>query len=62
MKKQSTTLFANISRDQVISLTTTVSETLDFEYRSQPKIVFTAAELWNIQRRKKATSLRKFSF
>ncbi|MEO6548232.1 MAG: hypothetical protein ABIN94_09540 [Ferruginibacter sp.] len=62
MKKQSNTLFATISAEQVDSLTTVVKETLanGFNY-SKPKI-FTVADLWNIQRQGKVRIQRRYSF
>ncbi|MCW3090273.1 MAG: hypothetical protein JWP81_1342 [Ferruginibacter sp.] len=62
MKKQSHNLFKTISAEQVENLTSVVKETLaeGFNY-SKPK-VFTAADLWNIQRQGKSRIQRRFSF
>ncbi|MEO6548234.1 MAG: hypothetical protein ABIN94_09550 [Ferruginibacter sp.] len=50
MKTQSNSLFSNISKQQMGELTNVVKETLaSSQYESQTKI-FTAADLWNIQR------------
>ena len=62
MKKQSTTLFAQLGESAMKALTSIVDEKLAFDVKpAQPKI-FTAAELWNIQRQKKAVSRRRFNF
>lgn len=61
MKTQSTSLFNNISAAQLISLTTEVKETLamDVNYAAGKKL--TAADVWNIQRNKKARVQRRFA-
>lgn len=61
MKKQSITLFTGLSEAQVNSLTTIVAETLAFNQEKPKTKVFTAAELWNIQRQKKAILTRRHS-
>ena len=62
MKKQSNTLFTGLTEAQVNSLTTVVAETLAFNHERPTAKVFTAAELWNIQRQKKAITTRRHSF
>ena len=63
MKKQSNTLFAQLGENEVNNLTTIVSETLAFGFQvPAPKKVFTAAELWNIQRQKKSFVQRRSIF
>lgn len=62
MKKQLTTLFAGLGNTQVTSLTTVVKETLALEYKIPVAKIFTAAELWNIQRQKKGLVQRRFNF
>ena len=63
MKKQSNTLFAQLGKNAVNNLTTIVSETLAFGLKEPaPKKVFTAAELWNIQRQKKSFVQRRSIF
>ena len=62
MKKQSNNLFATISTEMVKNLTTVVKETLATGF-SQPKPkIFTAADLWSIQRQGKNRIQRRFSF
>ncbi len=61
MKKQSTTLFARLGENAVSNLTTIVKETLAVDFNMPaPKKVFSAADLWNIQRQKKALVQRRF--
>ena len=61
MKKQSNTLFTGISKEQVENLTTIVKETIVVGYNQAQTKLFTAADLWNIQRQKKGFSQRRFS-
>ena len=61
MKKQTTILFAQLGQVHVRTLTTIVKETLALDYKPAGK-VFTAADLWSIQRQKKAVSQRRFHF
>ena len=61
MKKHSTNLFTMISAKGVENLTTIVKETLATSFNQQNK-VFTAADLWNIQRQGKRREQRRFSF
>ena len=61
MKKQSNTLFIDISKEQVENLTTIVKETIVAGYNQAQAKLFTAADLWNIQRQKKGFSQRRFS-
>ena len=63
MKKQSTTLLAQLDRAAVTNLTNIVNETLAMDLQvAAPKKVFTAAELWNIQRQKKSMVQRRYNF
>ena len=62
MKKQLTTLFTGLSAEQVNSLTTVVAETLATGLEAPKPKIFTAADLWNIQRQKRAFISRRFSF
>ena len=61
MKKQSNTLFTGLTEAQVNSLTSIVAETIAFSQEMPKTKVFTAAELWNIQRQKKAITTRRHS-
>jgi hypothetical protein len=61
MKTQTNSLFNAFSKAQLASLTTEVKETLamDLNYPAHKK--FTAAEVWNIQRQKRARIQRRFT-
>ncbi len=61
MKKQSNTLFTNLTTQHLMSLTTIVAETIATKAET-PKSTFTAAQLWNIQRQKRSLTTRRFSF
>jgi hypothetical protein len=62
MKKQSTSLFGDINREELKNLTNVVKETLGFGVSQSTKRIFSAAELWDIQRRKRSFTARRFSF
>jgi len=59
MKKQSNTLFAYLSNEQVNNLTSIVKETLAKGVNPIPSKTFSAADLWNIQRQKKSIIVSK---
>lgn len=61
MKKQSTSLFSTMSKEQIENLTAIVSETLATGYNLPPAKKFTTADLWNIQRQGKTRTQRRFS-
>ena len=59
MKKQATTPFASLNNKQLEALSTQVKETLAFEKAR----IFSAVDLWNIQRRSRTmVSRRNFAF
>jgi hypothetical protein len=60
MQKQSNTLLAPLGKHQFAGLTTIVNETLAAEYKVSSPKVFTSAELWSIQRQKRAVDQRRF--
>jgi len=62
MKKNSNNLFATISTSMVQNLTTVVKETLATGFNAPKTKVFTAADLWSIQRQGKSRIQRRFSF
>jgi len=62
MKKQSNNLFATISSEQSASLTSIVNETLAISFNQPNGRIFTAADLWNIQRQGKSAIQRRHSF
>ncbi|MDO9374203.1 MAG: hypothetical protein V4725_00510 [Bacteroidota bacterium] len=61
MKKQSNTLFSDINKEQLANLTTVVKETINLGIQSARRN-FSAAELWDIQRRKRTFTTRRLSF
>lgn len=62
MKKQSTSLFSQISKEQFENLTSVVKETLANGFNLAATKTFTTADLWNIQRQSKMRNQRRFSF
>ena len=60
MKKQSTCLLKQISTKQMEDLTGVVNETLAPGFSLPRKKVFTAAQLWNMQRQ--AKRIHRFYF
>jgi hypothetical protein len=62
MKKQSNTLFTQISLEQLDILTTVVKETLATGFVKPKNKIFTASDLWSIQRQGKSRIQRRLSF
>ncbi|MEO5893263.1 MAG: hypothetical protein ABIQ31_23635 [Ferruginibacter sp.] len=62
MKKQPNTLFNKFSRETLADLTKEVRETIAVGLSLSGKKTFTAADLWNIQRRRKSMVQRRFLF
>ncbi len=60
MKTQSTPLFTGLNNHQVQNLMAMVKEILALNFTSPAPKSFTAADLWNIQRRKKTFTTRRF--
>jgi len=60
MKTQSTSLFNNISKTQLIRLTTEVKETIAMDVTVSAGKKFTVADVWNIQRNKRVRVQRRF--
>jgi len=58
MKKQSAYLTTTMSITSLQNLVRIVDETLAFDAIPAKKPIFTAAELWNIQRQKKSVRRR----
>ncbi len=58
MKRTNNSLFNRLSAAAIENLTREVKETLDLQPAKQP--VFTAANLWNIQRQARVRSSRRF--
>ena len=62
MKKNSNTLFPQLSLEEKLSLNEIVKERLAEGFMPANKKVFTDVELWNIQRQRKAIVQRRFLF
>ena len=60
MKKNTPVLLMEISKDQLKKLTSQVNETIAFDTALVTSKTFTAAQLWNIQRNKKAIAQRRY--
>ncbi len=58
MKTQLQTLFNKINKTIWSGLTTTVEETIAKEINTNQRRVFSSADLWNIQRRKREIMIR----
>ena len=61
MKKQSSISFASLGKQHLADLTTEVKETLAMDINFAATKKFTAAEVWNIQRQKRARVKRRFA-
>jgi hypothetical protein len=59
MKTQTTTLLNQLSNNEMQVLTNEVKETLATGYQNNSGKVFSAAELWNIQRQRKSIGSRR---
>ncbi|HUZ57381.1 MAG TPA: hypothetical protein VMU83_01200 [Hanamia sp.] len=62
MKLQSNNLLENLTTNEIKFLTTEVKEIVCKSFLRERKRNFTAAELWDIQRRKKNLFTKKFAF
>ncbi len=62
MKLQSNNLLENLTRTELKNLTTEVKETVFVNFKKERKKIFSAAQLWDIQRRKKNLNSQKFYF
>lgn len=59
MKMQSTVLLAPLNKEKLLSLATEVKEVLATQYKKIDQPVFSAADLWNIQRQRKGRTKRR---
>ncbi|MBK7375009.1 MAG: hypothetical protein IPJ02_05425 [Chitinophagaceae bacterium] len=60
MKRQSNRLLSPLSEAGMINLTAEVKEVLAHGYKKSQGRILSAADLWNIQRQRKARILRRF--
>jgi hypothetical protein len=56
---QTDSILKSLSNEEIKFLTNEVKETLCMDFKSDRKKVFSAAQLWHIQRRKKNVSFQK---
>lgn len=61
MKLQSNTLLENLTKKELNILTTEVKETIA-NFKKDRRRIFNAADLWNIQRRKKNVFFKRSFF
>ena len=62
MKLQSNNLLENLTITELKILTSEVKETIVANFEKERKKIFSAAQLWDIQRRKKNLSFQKNYF
>ena len=60
MKKELLNSFVPVSKNEMSVLTSEVKETLATNFDTTQEKIFSAADLWNIQRNKKRNRGRKF--
>ena len=59
MKLQSNNLLENLTRNELKVLTSEVKETVAQDFKKEKKKIFSAAQMWDIQRRRKNVSITK---
>ncbi len=62
MKLQSNNLLQNLTKGEIKTLTTEVKEMVATNFKKEKKRIFSAAEFWDIQRRKKSLYTKRFAF
>jgi hypothetical protein len=62
MKLQSNNLLEKLNATDIKFLTIEVKETLDKSFKKERKRIFSAAELWDIQRRRKNLLVKRIMF
>ncbi len=62
MKLQSNSLLENLAKDELKNLTFQVQETVAKEFKNEKKRIFSAAQFWDIQRRKRNFYSKRFAF
>lgn len=60
MKRQSNLFFGQIDKEEILKLTNIVRETIAVPEKQIDEKIFSAADLWNIQRQKRNFSQRRF--
>ena len=62
MKLQSNNLLENLTKGEIKILTTEVKEMVAPNFKKEKKRIFSAAEFWDIQRRKRNLYTKRFAF
>ena len=62
MKLYSNNLLENLTKDQLKNLTLQVKETMAKEFKNEKKRIFSAAQYWDMQRRKRNFTSKRFAF
>jgi hypothetical protein len=62
MKLYSNNLLENLTKDELKNLTLEVKETMAKEYKNEKKRIFSVAQYWDIQRRKRNFNSKRFAF
>jgi len=62
MKLYSNNLLENLTKDELKNLTLQVKETMAKEFKKEKKRIFSAAQYWDMQRRKRNFISKRFAF
>jgi hypothetical protein len=62
MKLYSNNLLENLTKDELKNLTLEVKETMSKEFKNEKKRIFSVAQYWDIQRRKRNFNSKRFAF
>ena len=62
MKLQSNNLLENLAKEDLKNLTIQVKETVAKEFKNEKKRIFSAAQFWDLQRRKRNFYSKRFAF
>ena len=62
MKLESNNLLENLTRGELEILTAEVNETVAKDFKNKKKRIFSVAELWDIQRRRRNLLVKRMMF
>jgi hypothetical protein len=62
MKRSNTSLFTQLSKEELNNLTSTANEVIAFDCKNSNNKIFSAADLWNIQRQRRSFVQRRNRF
>ena len=62
MKLESNNLLENLTRGELEILTAEVNETIAKDFKNKKKRIFSVAELWDIQRRRRNLLVKRMMF